>query len=785
MIAQPAAAQQATVTGVITDPVGARVAGAVVTLAGGQAQAREAKTDAEGVYRFDGVPPGRYQVVATAPGFDVTASDSFYTGSGEQPFVELTLHVGPLRQAVVVTAAAAAVSQARTGAPITVIDSTTLDALNKPDVLGALRLVPGAQVVQVGARGGTTSVFIRGGNGSFNKVLIDGVPANEIGGSFDFAQMSTAGVEQVEVLRQTNSVIYGSDALAGVISITTRRGHTRAPELTLSADGGNLGTWSSGAGLGGVFRRLDYYSSYSRFETGNDLPNNSYTNGTYAGRFGVAVGGNTDLSATVRHSDTTFGSPGAFSLYRIADDSVQDNAMTYVGVTAESQLSNRLQTTVRFGSTDQTVTFLNPAPTGTPYDPLGFGANYLGEPVTLTGHNGYTVSGRGILDFSGTFPSLFESRSTRKIVSGQTTLEVNHALAVAGGARYEREEGFDGLDEDPSATRNNGGAFAEARVTVLGRTHISGGVGVEHNASFGDAVTPRLSIASYVRQPSPGTWGETKVVLNAGSGIKAPSVFEEQSSLFGLVNGTPAGAGIEPIGPERSRSFDIGVEQTVAAGRARIRAAYFHNDFHDLIEFLSKTSLPRVGVPVEVANATPFGAYVNSQSYRAQGVELAAEAALSTGLRLMASYTYLDAEVTEAFSASASFNPAFPDIAIGAFSPLVGERPFRRPANSGTLMVAYSKGPGDIAVSAYLSGTRDDSTFLSDQDFGTSLLLPNQDLEAPYQKVDLSGAWAVHPRMRVYTSIENLLNQDYEASFGFPALPLTARFGFKVTVGGD
>ena len=785
LLAWPAAAQQAVVTGVVTDPVGARVAAAIVTLAGEQAQGRETKTNTEGVYAFDDVAPGRYQVVATAPGFDVATSDSFYAGGGGRSFVELTLHVGPLRQAVVVTAAASAVPQSQTGAPITVIDSAALDILNKPDVLGALRLVPGAQVVQVGARGGTTSMFIRGGDASFNKVLIDGVPANNIGGGFDFAQLSTTGVEQVEVLRQTNSVVYGSDALAGVISIRTRRGHTRAPELTLSGDGGNLGTWSSAAGLGGVFQRLDYYLAYSRFETDNDLPNNTYTNGTFAGRFGVALGGSTDLSATIRHADATFGSPGGFALYRVADDSLQDTAMTYGGVTAQSQFTDRLQTTVRFGSTAQTLTFLNPAPTGTPYDPFGFGANYVGEPVTLIGHSGYTVSGRAILDFSGTFPSLFASRMTRRALSGQTTLHVNNSLSIAGGARYEREQGFDDPEENPSATRNNSGAFAEVRATLLNRTHISGGLGVEHNASFGEAVTPRLSIASYVRQPSSGPWGETKIVLNAGSGIKAPSVFQEQSSVYALVSGTPAAAGIDPIGPERSRSFDIGVEQSVAASRARIRVAYFHNHFHDLIEFLSKNTLPRAGVPVDVANAAEFGAYVNSQSYRAQGVELAADAALGDGLRVMASYTFLDAEVTEAFSAITSFNPAFPDIAIGAFSPLVGERPFRRPAHSGTLMIAYAKGPADIAVSAYFAGARDDSTFLSDQDFGNSLLLPNQNLGAPYQQVDLSTAWAVHQRLRLYTSIENLLNQDYEASFGFPALPLTARVGFKLIVGGD
>ncbi len=92
----------------------------------------------------------------------------------------------------------------------------------------------------------------------------------------------------------------------------------------------------------------------------------------------------------------------------------------------------------------------------------------------------------------------------------------------------------------------------------------------------------------------------------------------------------------------------------------------------------------RAGVPAAVANATSFGGYINSQSYRARGAEVSFEAVLAREFRVMASYTRLDAEVTEAFSASTSFNPAFPGIAIGAFSPLVGERPFRRPTNSGT-----------------------------------------------------------------------------------------------------
>jgi iron complex outermembrane receptor protein/vitamin B12 transporter len=395
------------------------------------------------------------------------------------------------------------------------------------------------------------------------------------------------------------------------------------------------------------------------------------------------------------------------------------------------------------------------------------------------------VTGRAILDFGGTYPSRFDSRTTRRALSGQTTYTVNALLSVSAGARYEREEGFDDPGGDPIATRNNGGVFGEVRLTLMNRHYVTGGVGLEHNAAFGEAVTPRISIASYLRQPSATGSGGTRLVLNAGSGIKAPSAFQAASSVHQLVQGTPAANGIDPIGPERSHSFDLGIEQGLLRSSARVRLSYFHNTFFELIEFSNRSGLVRAGVPPEVANASGSGGYVNSQSYRAQGIELSFEAAPIRDLRVMASYTRLEAEVTKAFGASESFNPLFPGIRIGAFSPLVGERPFRRPANSGSFMVTYAPGKASVTLSAYLSGTRDDSTFLSDQFFGNSMLLPNRDLEKAYQKVDLSGSYRFHRRAAGYVSIENLFDQEYEPAFGYPALPITARAGFRLTFGGD
>lgn len=724
------------------------------------------------------VPPWRIAAVlcvllVAAPRASAQSQD--HDTPAEPPHVEAT---------VVVTAAAAELPISQTGAPVTVLDSHTLDALNAIDVSEALRLVPGIQVVEEGARGGTTSLFIRGGNATFNKVLVDGIPANDIGGAFDYAELATTGIDHVEVLRQTNSVVYGSDALAGVVALTTTRGRTRVPEFDWSADGGNLGTVASTASIGGLAKRFDYFSAYSRFQTDNNVPNNGYRNGTYAGRFGVALGHATDLSGTLRRIDSRYGSANAFSLFGIADDSSQHNSATYAGAAVESQITNRWQATVRVGSMDQTSRYVNPSPTGEPFDPFGFGPNYLGNPVTLTGANGYSVTGRAILDYGGTYPSEFDHRATRRTVSGETTFDLSSALAVSGGGRFEREQGYGNPDGSPEITRNNGGLFVEGRARLRERYYVTAGVGYEHNAVFGSAVTPRVSIASYVRTPSDSHGNDTKLMLNAGTGIKAPDVFEQQSSLYELVKGTPAAAGVSPIGPERARSVDVGIEQGFARGAVHARASYFHNTFRDLIEFLTPTALPLAGVPADVAAATPFGAYINSQSYRAQGLELSIEATLPAGVRARGSYTYLDATVTKAFSADASFNPLFPAIPIGAYSPLVGAHPFRRPPHSGSLMLMYTRGPADVTLSGYFAGRRDDSTFLSDPYFGTTMLLPNHDLDPAYQKVDLSAAYQVRPRLRGYISIENVLDRTYAAAFGYPSLPLTARAGVRLTLGG-
>ena len=281
--------------------------------------------------------------------------------------------------------------------------------------------------------------------------------------------------------------------------------------------------------------------------------------------------------------------------------------------------------------------------------------------------------------------------------------------------------------------------------------------------------------------------GDTKVTFNAGKGIKEPTLYQELSSLYSLVPAATAGTlGVTPIGPERSRSYDVGLEQGLARGHGRVRLSYFNNAFDDLIEYVSKGVLPQLGVPAAAAAASGFGAYVNSQSNTSSGLELSAEAKMGR-LRILGAYTYVDAVVTKSFSSgvlSPAINPAFPTIKIGQYSPLIGSRPFRRPANSGSLVAIYADRRVQASIAGYFVGKQDDSTFLSDQFFGYSMLLPNQDMDPGYQKIDVSGSYMIHPRLKWYVTAENAFNETFEAAAGYPALGRTVRTGVTLRVGG-
>jgi vitamin B12 transporter len=782
----PAIAQsQNVVRGRISDPVGQSVANAKVVVLQDGKEVAHTTSNTDGAFELSVPDGGRYDITVDAEGFaPATISSVFVAARKATEIIPVTLAIGSLTQNVVVSATGTAIPETQVGASITVIDQQQIETLNKLDVLENMRLVPGAQIVQTSQRGGTTSLFIRGGNSDFNKILVDGIPVNNIGGAFDFAQLANTGVASLEVLLGANSVLYGSDALSGVVNVTSERGDTRTPELKYSVDGGNFGTLHQDVSLGGVFHGFDYFGEFSRFDTQGSLPNDYFHNGTVNANVGWDWNPTTSIRATVRHVAAGLGSPNALDFYGIPDDSFQTNRNTYLGVTAQNQTTTKWHNSVQFAFAQLDSRSVNPSPTGEPFDPFAgtrfdSGPNYLGNVVTINGANGYSVTGQAILDFSGTYPMIFNDYEARRSVYAKSDYNFFGDWTGVFGFRYEHENGS-------GFTRNNYSTSLEGHGSLGHRFFSTFGVGLEHNSFFGFAATPRVSMAYYLRRPTnAGLFGETKLKFNFGQGIKEASTFQESGALIQLL--TPAQIAqfdVQPIGPERSRTFDFGVDQRLFNGRAVLGVTLYYNNFYNLISFLGTGDLISIGVPPDVANATSLGgAYVNATSQRAKGAEIDYKMDLGHGFLFQGEYTYTDGVVTKAFGAP-SFNPLFPTIPIGAFSPLEGARPFLVAPHSGSIALLYNRKKFNGAFTGYMVGRRDDSTFLEDGFFGNTMLLPNRNLAGAYQKFDLSAGYAVKPFLTVYTSIENLFSERYDAAFGFPSLPFTIRTGIRFTIGG-
>lgn len=793
--APPGAAKTGAVRGEVSDSLGAPVPGARVTLLSGGKTWGQTAAGPHGEFQWINIPPGQYRLSAGAPGFTPYSSASFEVRAGTTASIPVTLSVGLVREHTVVSATGWAVPASQVGAQVGVISHSELAALNKLDALDALRLLPGVNVAQEGERGAVTSVYIRGGNADFNKVLVDGIPVNEIGGVFDFSTLAASGVDEIEVFQGPNSILYGSDSLAGVVQITTRHGSTPVPQITYSVDGGNFGSLRQEASIGGIgggfLRRFDYFSDFMRYDTGNSLPNSSFHNATYDGNFGWEPSGRSSLRFTVHHDALGLGSPNALAVYGIADTSFQRQQDTYLGLTAQDQTTSRWSNLLRLTSSELHYNFTTPSPAGIPFE-----GNYLGLPVSFCGANGTCASGQAILNFGGVYPNLYQAPSTVRSLRAQTNYSFLPQLSLTGGFVYTHESGF---TESTGSSRENGirdnyDSYVEARSSFAGRAFASAGVGFEQNAVFGFAATPRVSLAYYLRRPtSASIWGRTKVRFNFGEGIQEPSIFDVGSSLYSVLSGLSAGPGlihqyqVSPIGAERSRDYDVGIEQGLWNERARVDLSLFRERFYDLIDFVPATALPTLGVPGPVAAAIPFGADVNSDSYRSQGVEAGLDLRLVRNVTFKASATYLDATVTRSFSSDAlspSFNPAYPSVPIGVFAPLVGARPFRRPPYSGNIVLTYARRRFGVNLNGYFVSRSDDSTTLTDLNFGNTLILPNHNLLAGYQLLDFSGWLDVRHGVKLFTTASNLLSEHYQAAFGYPALPFTFRAGVRFTLGG-
>ena len=798
-------AHAAVVRGIVTDPLGAAVANAHVELVLRGKVVASTTSGSDGRYEITSSERGRFLLLTVAPTFRQTLSDPLYAGRLDMIDRDIVLQPQGVTEQIVVTATGTPTPDAQVSSAVSLLPST--DFATRMEVLDDLRLAPGMDVVQTGQRGGVTSLFIRGGNSDANKILVDGIPAEDVGGGFDFGTVSTTGLASVEVYRGPDSVVYGSDAAAGVVSFETTRGSTLRPVLNYSGDGGNFGTYRNEVNVGGTRRKLDYFGAFSRFDTSNALKMDQFHDATSVANLGYDVTGSTQLRGTVRDSVSATGLPNAHDFFGISNDGKQSDQDLYIGGTLDNQTSAPWHNLVRYAAARKREQSKQWYAAGIPIQVTQFGyssTNYYGEPVTIRGANGYSATGQAVLNYGGsTYPLGYDQANNRDQMQYQSDYKFNEHLVGLFGFVYEDERGefnYPSYAIAEKLERRNYDYNLSLNGDLRNRLFYSLSGALVKNHLFGVEATPRLGLAWYPVRPGSGSFRGTKLRFNFSKGVQEPNLASQFGSLNGLLSQQGDQQAIQqyriaPIGAERSRSYDGGVEQSLLSEKMVIKAGYFHNEFGRQIEFVDAGTVGAdfgVAAPiVTVLNNTNGGAYLNSLDFSAQGFETELEWRVLPRIFLRGGYTYLDARVQRSFSGDNIFpsqNPNIPGVNIGASSPLVGGRPFRRPPQTGFFTLEYTGRKLAAGLMGGLASRSDDSTFLSSFSSlagDNSLLLPNRDLDFGYQKLDANLLYQFLPRLAVYTQLDNLLGEQHIGPIGYPALPLTFRAGLKLRLGGS
>jgi vitamin B12 transporter len=484
---------------------------------------------------------------------------------------------------VTVTATRVPVDARATPAAITVITGEELRARGITRIADALRDVPGASVVQTGSFGAQTGFFLRGGESDYTKVLIDGVAVNDAGGSIDVAHLAVADVERIEILRGPGSVLWGSDAVTGVIQIFTRRATDRLV-ADAAVRAGGYGTRDGGATVGIARDRLGVSATGSTSRTDGILDfNNGYRNE----HVGVSLSGRpadrADVRASVRHSDATYHYPTDFLGNVVDRDQYRREKRLVASVDAAVPLASRITARVTAGVNELDA----------------ISDNQVDRPDDFAYHD--------------------ESESKRRTVDGRVDVRLPRNLTLTTGAEWtgQRERNTANFD----ASRLNRGYYAQLLAGGSHRWTVAVGARVEDNEKFGTFVTSRAS-ASLRIAPT------TRVRAAWGSAFKEPAFAEVFNTSFTRGNSA--------LAPERSRSVEAGLEQELLAGRLRASATWFSQRFRDRVDFLAFPP-----------DSSVFGTFDNIGRALADGLELELRVRAFATVAIAASYAYLETEITE------------------------------------------------------------------------------------------------------------------------------------------
>jgi vitamin B12 transporter len=493
------------------------------------------------------------------------------------------------------------------GQTVSVIDLAEIERRQTQNVADVLRTVPGVTIARSGSIGGTTSVFIRGAESDQTVALIDGVKLNDPsspGGGFNFGNLLTGNIERIEVLRGSQSVLWGSQAIAGVVNMVTRR---PTEELEFNARGeygfrdtvnlvgnmsGKAGPLSASAGAG--WFRSDGISNFA--ESRGGVERDGYENLGANANFNLALTDTISVDARGWYSRGRFNidgfPPPNFAFADVNEESITREIVGYTGLNA-AFFDGRFRNRIGFAltDTDRRNTALDGAPAET----------FRGK-----GRN-ERLEYQGIVDIAKGWEATFgleQEISTFSSSSFGAPADVGRARIYSG--------------------------YAQLVGTLAEGFTVTGGVRHDDHDRFGGATTFGASAVYDLAATG------TTFRASYAEGFKVPSLFQLLSDF-----------GNTALDPERSTGWDAGITQDLIGGRLQLSAVYFERDSTNLILFISCPQ-PRTGI----CTNRPSGTYDNIGLATARGAEFAVTLRPVDALQMQFTHGYVDTRNRTAGSAN-------------------------------------------------------------------------------------------------------------------------------------
>lgn len=507
---------------------------------------------------------------------------------------------------IVVTAVRVPIASDRVASSVTILDKEKIDRLQAPVVSDLLVLTPGISVVRNGGYGAATSVRIRGADPDHTVLVIDGVrlaDPSAAGGGYNFANLLTGDIARIEILRGPQSILWGSQAIGGVVNISTSV-PDRPREASFDVESGSLRTVNARATIGGAGESITWRLAATRFYTDGisaisprfggqeaDAHSNSAGNARVGIRLSPAV--TLDLRGYYSRSHTDIDSTGP-----VPDSPEQlrsEEWIAYAGIDFQA-FSGALRNRVSTSQTETTRFGLNPARTI--------------RPVTLDARGrSRRFEYQGSLDLSGGVVGVFGAEREEQNIRSASPPNTSASYPTARGAA------------------STDSFFASVNARMSGGMTLTAGARHSRHSRFGGNTVFGAGAAWAL------AGGGTILRASYGEGFKAPTLFQLYSDF-----------GNEALRPESARGWEAGVEQRLLRRRLNLSAGWFARDSKDLITF---NGCPTSSQPplcfAQGTSAPRSGYYANVRRARARGLELTASLRLRR-LHADANYSWIASE---------------------------------------------------------------------------------------------------------------------------------------------